>query len=108
LLRVVCEAGIEDLLRGHAVLAIATGDDTDSGTRVYWLKADIDRRGRVASFELTQFGTNARYHLPADLSTCDCPDHTFREERPGGCKHMVALRQALLAAVRPDAPAAVA
>jgi hypothetical protein len=27
--------------------------------------------------------------------TCDCPDATFRPDRPGGCKHAVALRAAL-------------
>ncbi len=102
LLRVACEAGIEDLLRGYAVLAVTTGDDSDNDTRVYWLKADIGHTRHVISFELTEFTSNARYHLPADLGTCDCPDHSFREKRPGGCKHMVALRQALLQVTRPQ------
>jgi hypothetical protein len=35
------------------------------------------------------------YDLPPDLSGCDCPDRTHKPERPGGCKHMVALRLAL-------------
>lgn len=26
---------------------------------------------------------------------CDCPDGTYRPNRPGGCKHAVALRAAL-------------
>jgi hypothetical protein len=37
------------------------------------------------------------YDLPIDLSSCDCPDGTYRGERPGGCKHrraLVALRAA--------------
>jgi hypothetical protein len=29
---------------------------------------------------------------------CDCPDATFHPERPGGCKHSLALRAALKAA----------
>jgi hypothetical protein len=37
------------------------------------------------------------YDLPADLSGCDCPDHTFHPERPGGCKHIKALQAALAA-----------
>jgi hypothetical protein len=37
------------------------------------------------------------YDLPADLTCCDCPDHTFHPERPGGCKHVAALRAALAA-----------
>jgi hypothetical protein len=36
------------------------------------------------------------YDLPADLSTCDCPDKVFNPDRPGGlCKHQAALRAAL-------------
>ena len=37
------------------------------------------------------------YDLPLDLSSCDCPDATYRGERPGGYKHrrgLQALRQA--------------
>lgn len=37
------------------------------------------------------------YDLPADLGSCDCPDGTYRSERPHGCKHAVALREALRA-----------
>jgi len=29
---------------------------------------------------------------------CDCPDATFHPERPGGCKHVQALKAALRAA----------
>jgi hypothetical protein len=29
--------------------------------------------------------------------TCDCPDATYQPERPGGCKHVKALRAALAA-----------
>jgi hypothetical protein len=96
LLRVECQAGIADLIAGHAVLAISVGDDTDSDTRVYWLKADVGHAGKIRSFELTQFGTGVRYELDTDLTSCSCPDHVYREERPGGCKHMRALREALL------------
>jgi hypothetical protein len=37
------------------------------------------------------------YDLPADLSSCDCPDATYHPERPNGCKHVAALRVALAA-----------
>jgi hypothetical protein len=97
LLRVVCEAGIGDLLAGHAVLAVSVGDESDSDTRVYWLQAHTDQCGHVTSFRLTKFGTGEAHDLPADLSSCSCGDNTFRPERPGGCRHMAALRQALLA-----------
>jgi hypothetical protein len=31
---------------------------------------------------------------------CDCPDATYHPERPGGCKHVAALRAALAAAAK--------
>jgi hypothetical protein len=96
LLRVTCESGLADLIAGHAVLVICVGDHTESHTTVYWLKADVRQRsGKVVSFELQQFENGNRYHLPHDLSTCDCPDKTYRDDREGGCKHMAALRVAL-------------
>jgi hypothetical protein len=33
--------------------------------------------------------------LPADLSSCDCPDATFHCDCQGGYRHQQALRQAL-------------
>jgi hypothetical protein len=33
-----------------------------------------------------------------DPWTCDCPDAIYCPERPGGCKHVAALRAALKAA----------
>jgi hypothetical protein len=36
-------------------------------------------------------------HLGIDgLVRCDCPDGIFHGERPGGCKHIVALRAMIL------------
>jgi hypothetical protein len=106
LLRVTCEAGISDLLAGHAVIAISTGDESDSDTSVSWLQAFTDHAGHISSFRLTRFGTGEVCDLPADLSSCSCPDHVYRQERPGGCKHMRGLREALLglgkASVVPD------
>jgi hypothetical protein len=48
----------------------------------YRLTGYDDRKGEVTT-----------YDLPLDLSSCDCPDGTYRGERPGGCKH----RRAILA-----------
>jgi hypothetical protein len=83
-----------DLLDGAAVLEIATGDATDRDVTPYWTLAVYDGE-RLAGFALVKFVTGERYDLPLDLSTCDCPDHVYRPRRPGGCKHMAALRQAL-------------
>jgi hypothetical protein len=76
-------------------LSIVSGDATDRDESAYWCLAAYVG-DRCTGFRLTKFGTGEVYDLPRDLSSCDCPDHTFRPERPGGCKHMQALRQALL------------
>ncbi len=51
----------------------------------YRLTGYDSRKGKVTT-----------YDLPADLSSCDCPDATWRPQREGGCKHrkaLAALRQ---------------
>ncbi len=96
LLRVEYLAGLDDLIAGRGVLTIVSGDETDPDTRLYWTKADIDHRGKVTGFELIEFTSGNRYRLPHDLTSCDCADRIYREERPGGCKHAAALRKALV------------
>lgn len=58
---------------------------------------DLDGRG----WRLYRFlpdGTPTAYdidiHAPYGWQ-CDCPDGTFRPNRPGGCKHVQALKAAL-------------
>jgi hypothetical protein len=89
--RFVGGATRQDVMAGAAVLSIRDGDDDESA---YWCEAIFDG-GRCVAFRLRKFGTGEQYDLPRDLSSCDCPDRNYRPERPGGCKHMVALRQAL-------------
>jgi hypothetical protein len=89
--RFVGGATRQDLLDGAAVLSIRDGDDEEAA---YWCLAVFDA-GRCVSFRLVKFGTGEQYDLPRDLSDCDCPDRVYRPERPGGCRHMAALRQAL-------------
>ncbi len=88
----------EDLLIGAAVLEIDDGKELAS----YWLQANTDR-GNVVGWSLRRFGSAEVYDLPASLDSCDCPDGLYRSERPGGCRHQVAVRQAL--AARPNAVA---
>jgi hypothetical protein len=45
---------------------------------------------RLTGFD-QQHGTVTVYDLPLNLSSCDCKDAIYREERPGGCKHRKAL-----------------
>ncbi|HEX5270533.1 MAG TPA: hypothetical protein VFW33_08615 [Gemmataceae bacterium] len=84
----------QDVLDGAAVLSIISGDDTDRDETAYWCLALFT--GDVCTgFRLTKFASGEVYDLPRSLDGCDCPDRTYKPERPGGCKHMAALRQAL-------------
>lgn len=91
---------------GNGVLAITT----DRGTSEYLFRFLTDWRYPAGlGFELAKVGGSEAevYHLPSDLSSCDCADATFKPDRPGGCKHMKALSVALprLANPAPDQPA---
>ncbi len=97
----------QDVLDNAAVLSItdtATGDE-----KAYWCAALFDGE-RCTSFRLIAFASGEQYDLPRDLSSCDCPDQTYKSERPGGCRHMAALRQALptVGKARAQDPAAAA
>jgi hypothetical protein len=95
----------QDVMDGAAVLSIVTGDETDRDESAYWCKALFEGE-RCTGFRLTKFGTGESYDVPRDLSGCDCPDRSYRPDRPGGCKHIAALRQALPTITRPEtAPA---
>jgi hypothetical protein len=82
------------LAEGRAILSIRDGDGESS----YWCEALP-----AGGYRLKKFGAGRRYDLPADLSSCTCGDRTHRPERPGGCKHMAALRQAAPAVTKASA-----
>jgi hypothetical protein len=92
--RFVGGATRQDVLDGAAVLAIVTGDDTDADESVYWCQA-LYTGDRCTGFRLTKFGTGDVREIPRSLDSCNCPDANYHPDRPGGCKHQVALRQAL-------------
>jgi hypothetical protein len=81
--------GSARVLRPIGSLAVATGEIAING-KPYLCRCLEE------SYELFGFDARreevTRYQLPADLSSCDCADATFREGRPGGCKHRRALR----------------
>jgi hypothetical protein len=54
----------------------------------------------VLGYRLTKPADMTAYDICARGThwRCDCPDATFHPERPGGCKHVAALRAALQAA----------
>jgi hypothetical protein len=82
----------QDVLDGAAVLSIT--DQATRGEQAYWTAAVYDG-GACVGFRLRKLGSGEVYDLPRDLSACDCGDRTFRPQRPGSCRHMAALRQAL-------------
>jgi hypothetical protein len=87
-------AARRDILDGSAVLCIVSGDDTDRDETAYWLIA-LYEGDRCTGFRLTEFGTGDVYDVPRSLDSCTCGDATYRPDRPGGCRHQQALRQAL-------------
>jgi hypothetical protein len=86
-------ASRQDVLDGAAVLSLT--DLTTNEEAAYWCRALYDG-GRCTGFRLTKLGSPADvYDVPRALTGCDCPDAAYRPERPGGCRHQQALRQAL-------------
>jgi hypothetical protein len=90
---------MHDMFHGAAILEIESEGRLES----YWLTLHVSDDGHIAGVRLQKFATGEKYDLPADLDGCDCPDGTYRSERPGGCRHQQALRQALVAVAKEHA-----
>jgi hypothetical protein len=73
---------------GAGVLAI-------NGTK--YVVTVLRDQNRVLGYRLTKPSDMASYDVCVlgQPWKCDCPDATFHPERPGGCKHVAALRAAL-------------
>jgi hypothetical protein len=89
-----------DMFHGHAILEIESEGRLES----YWLTLNVSPDGHIAGLRLQRFATGQRYDLPADLDDCTCGDRNYRPERPGGCRHMVALREALVNVAKDNPP----
>src|SRR5690242_10277570 len=48
-------------------------------------------QGRTVGYRLVR-PDGGTYDVDADLWVCSCPDATYRPDRPGGCRHVKALR----------------
>jgi hypothetical protein len=92
--------GLHDLFHGCAILEIEDAGKAES----YWVTLNVSPDGHIAGLRLQKFATGQRYDLPASLDSCDCPDGTYRPERPGGCRHQEALRQALVTVAKDNPP----
>jgi hypothetical protein len=68
-----------------------------NGTR-YEVLPLYDDDARVGYRLLKTDGTMYDVDTTREPWCCDCPDAVFHPERPGGCKHSLALRAALKAA----------
>jgi hypothetical protein len=93
----------QDVIYGQAVLSITDLDRDEEAP--YWVEALYDGE-RCVAFRLRKFGGEDGAHdVSRDLTTCTCGDATFRPERPGRCRHVQALRQALPTVAKDEAPA---
>jgi hypothetical protein len=95
-----------DRLAYHSGLGMGSVDLIDEdGAETYLLIAHRDG-GRVVGMRFAKMATGATHDI--NLTTrpwrCDCGDATYRPARPGGCKHVAALRLAA-EQLRPAAPA---
>jgi hypothetical protein len=83
----------------HPGCLVITTTDSRTGkpkATAYLVHPVLDN-GRLVGWTLKK-ADGKLYDLPADLSSCDCPDGTYHPERPeGGCKHRKALDKALQA-----------
>jgi hypothetical protein len=92
-----------DVIEGAAVLSLtdlSTGAETP-----YWCEALFQSPadgGKCVGFRLKKFNSSEVYDVPRTLDACTCADASYRPERPGGCKHQAALRQALPTVTRDD------
>jgi hypothetical protein len=93
------EARAEDLLHDCAILEIR--DEDKGGSSWYWAGL-VQTGGHIVGIKLCKWGEGWQErprHLvtidEGEMAACDCGDGTFRPDRPGGCRHIAALRQAL-------------
>jgi hypothetical protein len=78
------------------VLVVTTEDARGVANVGTFVVRELRDGGRLTGYRLEKPDGTA-YDLPADLSSCDCPDATQHPERPGGCRHQKAMRAALAA-----------
>jgi hypothetical protein len=94
----------DQLLTGSAILEIRDAQ----GEALYWAEARLDG-GRMVGATLQKFATGDRHYVHLDGPTapsCTCEDATYRPDRPGGCRHVNALRMALVELAQRAGPAA--
>jgi hypothetical protein len=94
----------DQLFSGSAILEIRDAQ----GEALYWAEARLDG-GRIVGATLQKFADGDRHYVHLDGPTaprCTCEDATYRPDRPGGCRHVNALRMALVELAQRAGPAA--
>ena len=73
-------------------------DGRGRGQLVIHTEAVLDK-GVLRGWALARLGSGEVYHVNCEAAdwSCDCPAFTFTAHRRGPCKHVSALRAALLA-----------
>jgi hypothetical protein len=79
--------------RGQLVICTEAGVD-----RLYAVEPVLDK-GVLRGWALARLGSGEVYHVNCEAAdwSCDCPAFVFTAHKRGPCKHVSALRAALLA-----------
>jgi hypothetical protein len=88
---------VDDLFQGCAILGIA---DRGTGAEAFYWAEAVTSGGRLVGVRLAKWGSvwadRPRHYVHLDgVPSCDCQDATYRPGRPGGCRHVRALADAL-------------
>lgn len=99
--RWLCGPPTKNTLDGSVLVITPAG----KAGQFYKVETIRDAAGRRVGYRLTKVDGEAEtttYDIDCTFSLndprhwgCDCPDGTFREDRPGGCKHIAGLVAAL-------------
>jgi len=86
---------VEHLAYNHA-LGIGTVDIVSEETAQTYLLFANRNEGQLLGMRLVKVSSGEQHDIDMTTSPwrCDCGDATHRPNRPGGCRHVVALRQA--------------
>jgi hypothetical protein len=88
-----------DLLHGHAILTITDAAKPEAERESFYWATAVLAGGRLVAIDLQKFGRKLgedHHRVTLVPLACDCEDATFRPDRPGGCRHVNAVWQALV------------
>jgi hypothetical protein len=88
-----------DLLHGHAILTVTDTNKPEAEREAFYWATALLSDGRIVALDLQKFGRKLgedHHRVTLEPLSCDCEDATWRPGRPGGCRHVNAVRQALL------------